>query len=411
MPPKTQQTDLQSLHDAIITKQIYLQRYADDLSRRVIRRIDTTESELVKFLERRLNRFGAVAPSVKTNAKFTEIQKGVSEIRKPIMLDARQYVSGELSALADNEAAFTQKSVEHTLDGIATKAVPNAVVKQIVNHGIFSGATIREWFSELADNDVSNIMQHVRYGMTQGFTTDQIIRGLRGTAKANYRDGRLQITRNHAAAVTRTVTNGVANSAKFSYYSQNSDVVAYVRFSATLDGRTSPICQAMDGRQWKNPDELGAVKLPPLHPNCRSTTVPIIKGFKTEPSTRPAANADFAKDAERRYNDKQRENNRSRRWQDLAPSTRDKYYYKEIQLYEQRTGKPAFTKNFTGTYADYLKRQPASVQKDILGASRYELYKKGGYTPEKFINRNTGQPFTLTELAKKDKEVASILNM
>ena len=53
-------------------------------------------------------------------------------------------------------------------------------------------------------------------------------------------------------------------------------------FCATLDRRTSKICQSLDGKIYNFDDENK--KIPPLHPNCRSCLIDIIDGWK--PKTR-----------------------------------------------------------------------------------------------------------------------------
>lgn len=44
-------------------------------------------------------------------------------------------------------------------------------------------------------------------------------------------------------------------------------------FLATLDYKTSEICQEMDGKTFKVKDAVPGINFPPMHPNCRSTTV------------------------------------------------------------------------------------------------------------------------------------------
>ena len=53
-------------------------------------------------------------------------------------------------------------------------------------------------------------------------------------------------------------------------------------FCATLDRRTSKICQSLDGIIYDFDDEHK--KIPPLHPNCRSCLIDIVDGWK--PKTR-----------------------------------------------------------------------------------------------------------------------------
>ena len=53
-------------------------------------------------------------------------------------------------------------------------------------------------------------------------------------------------------------------------------------FCATLDKRTSKICQSLDGTIYDFDDE--DKKIPPIHPNCRSCLIDIVEGWK--PKTR-----------------------------------------------------------------------------------------------------------------------------
>lgn len=45
-------------------------------------------------------------------------------------------------------------------------------------------------------------------------------------------------------------------------------------YIATLDNRTSEVCADLDGKVFKTKDGKVGVNLPPMHPNCRSTTGP-----------------------------------------------------------------------------------------------------------------------------------------
>lgn len=56
-------------------------------------------------------------------------------------------------------------------------------------------------------------------------------------------------------------------------------------YIATLDNRTSDVCADLDGKIFKTKDGKVGVNLPPMHPNCRSTTGPyydesILKNMK-----------------------------------------------------------------------------------------------------------------------------------
>lgn len=46
------------------------------------------------------------------------------------------------------------------------------------------------------------------------------------------------------------------------------------KFDATLDDRTSDICQSLDGEIFDVKDAEEGINYPPMHPNCRSSTIP-----------------------------------------------------------------------------------------------------------------------------------------
>ena len=83
------------------------------------------------------------------------------------------------------------------------------------------------------------------------------------------------------------------------YYGQEAQKEVYkdldvekVEIIATLDNRTSNICQTMDGKLVEMKDVEVGVTVPPFHPNCRSTTMPYFDEEFTIGETRAAKNSD-----------------------------------------------------------------------------------------------------------------------
>ena len=83
------------------------------------------------------------------------------------------------------------------------------------------------------------------------------------------------------------------------YFGQRAQKEAYddldvekVEILATLDSRTSDICQKMDGKLVKESEVEPGVTTPPFHPNCRSTTIPYFEEEFTVGETRAAKNSD-----------------------------------------------------------------------------------------------------------------------
>ncbi|MCQ2464374.1 MAG: minor capsid protein [Oscillospiraceae bacterium] len=74
-----------------------------------------------------------------------------------------------------------------------------------------------------------------------------------------------------ARRLVRTETNYIANQAELDSYKRLG--IEEYQYIATLDTRTSELCQKLDGRVFNVDDAKPGLNLPPMHPNCRSTTI------------------------------------------------------------------------------------------------------------------------------------------
>lgn len=81
---------------------------------------------------------------------------------------------------------------------------------------------------------------------------------------------RFGVAKYYATRLVRTETNHFHAEADFMAY-EEMGIDKYV-FVATLDNRTSTICQELDGKIFNVKDKAEGVNCPPMHPNCRSTT-------------------------------------------------------------------------------------------------------------------------------------------
>ena len=64
---------------------------------------------------------------------------------------------------------------------------------------------------------------------------------------------------------------------------------------ATLDKRTSEICQSMDHKVFKVKDRQPGVNCPPMHPFCRSTTIAYLNDETLSLLTRRAQDPETGK--------------------------------------------------------------------------------------------------------------------
>lgn len=98
---------------------------------------------------------------------------------------------------------------------------------------------------------------------------------------------RFNVSANSAERLIRTETNYFENQAEIDTYKEMG--VEEYQFLATIDTRTSEICQGHDHKTYKVSEAKVGVNMPPLHPNCRSTITPYF-GKEWEPEIRIARN-------------------------------------------------------------------------------------------------------------------------
>lgn len=79
---------------------------------------------------------------------------------------------------------------------------------------------------------------------------------------------RMGVGTSDATRLVRTELNYVQNQAALD--SIKDAGMAYYRFIATLDNRTTPICRSKDGEVFAVDDAEPGTNMPPLHPRCRS---------------------------------------------------------------------------------------------------------------------------------------------
>jgi SPP1 gp7 family putative phage head morphogenesis protein len=95
---------------------------------------------------------------------------------------------------------------------------------------------------------------------------------------------RFDVSKNDATRLVRTESNYFNNQAELQSYID--DGITQYEFSAVLDGRTSKICRNHDGNIYDITDVKVGLNYPPMHPNCRSTTLVVLSSDKLKTGTK-----------------------------------------------------------------------------------------------------------------------------
>ena len=113
--------------------------------------------------------------------------------------------------------------------------------------------------------------------LADGLKHDMLVGIMAGKSEQHMADdimNRCGVGAFEARRLVRTETTCVANMAELYGYKEL-DIDEY-EFSACLDSRTSDLCRKLDGKVFKCNSAQAGVNLPPMHPFCRSTTLPVL---------------------------------------------------------------------------------------------------------------------------------------
>lgn len=138
-------------------------------------------------------------------------------------------------------------------------------------------------FSSRIWRDKNLLMSELQKVLTQSFIRgDAPDKAIRHIAKT------MNVSKRAAGRLVMTESAFFANNARERAFRELG--VEEYQFIATLDTRTSEICQEMDLKVFKLSEKQVGVNWPPLHPNCRSTIIPYFEGnirerFARDPET------------------------------------------------------------------------------------------------------------------------------
>lgn len=112
----------------------------------------------------------------------------------------------------------------------------------------------------------AHLSEDLRENLTVG-----LIRGESLSKMATRIKRRMEVSRSNAYRLVRTESAYIYEQATRKAYEECG--IEKYEFLATLDMRTSDICQELDGKVYHLKDARPGKNYPPMHPNCRSTTV------------------------------------------------------------------------------------------------------------------------------------------
>lgn len=383
----------ENLFDASVRHQVGIRRFGAGEVLAILAILESADQDLARLLRRELSKSRLTVVERRfVNKRIGQILTVVFEARSETMRQVRKRLRSGLIGLAPSEAAFEQRLFRAAIPIDVTLNDPSlARLRAVVTSEPFDGRLLRQWNRSLALADRARLRTAITLGVTQQETIPQIVGRVAGTRARGFRDGVLAITRRNAEAVVRTAVNHVSNRARETFWDQNTELIQGLRWTATLDGSTTPICRARDGKVASIggkpvPEEFDPLSpdaaRPPAHVGCRSIMVAVLspegvvgkRPFVTDTRRGVQREVDFKKMA--------REQGRP------IADVRREWARRNIGQVPAET-----------TYGQWLNRQSAKFQDQVLGKTRGRLFRRGGLEVEQFVDR-LGNELTLAQLAR-----------
>lgn len=330
-----------------IKHQIYLEQYKSGQADKIIALIDQSDKKIAELLKK--------TKGIYTKNRYKEIAKKIKQISKSLRnavkngTDIDGIIEYELkkqkkllSAIKDDVIRFNGGKVDFifpSLEQIRTSALFAPVT---------DGMTYQSYLDGIEYGLFNAWDSAVRTGYLTGQTTDDIVRGVLGGVSGNGKladSGSIRSFRNSVYRSARTVLQSFANETRSKVFEANEEYFGdggnKYEYLATLDARTCLVCGESDGKLFKSLKDAPKI---PRHFCCRCLIIPY---FDIDGQTRSSA---------------------------------DGYVSAKI------------------SYSDWLKEQPETVQREVLGKTRFDLYMKGEPMTSFVENGNT---LTLAQLNER----------
>ncbi len=337
---------MKHLQDIAVRLQVYLERLKSAEFKDFNTIIPTVEKEVRDELAS-----GELTDFSK--AQMNRLIKRVRETLGDAMDDTVDEFVEQLKEISAYSHELEATSLETAIAGISvttlgTKELWSNVLDRPMSS---TGELLQPWITRMTQTEILAVESLLRRAYAESWTNAQTTRALRGTKALNYTDGLLTRMGRQNSTIVRTSIQHVNAVAREQLWQENSDIIDGYRWVSTLDNRTSEECRGLDGKVF----QLGKGPMPPIHPNCRSTTIAVV-----------SSDFDFL----------------------------DKGATRAAQ------GGPV---DASMTYYEWLKQQSADFQDSVIGPARGALLRNGGLTVEEFTRLQLNshfQPLTLEQMRK-----------
>lgn len=335
--------------DLVTSHRLWLLRYEAGTTQELLKAYDGAFADVTAEMDRLYAKIQAkesldYRQLGRLGALKADLTRRIGELHRiaKVSLDQR------LTEVAQAERAFVEGRLSRKI-GVNLGAVPEEQVALMVASPLGG----QRWTDRLAV-DLVEAHTDVQRVLSQAIASGQSIPHMAAALRRG--TGLVETYRGRFVSIARTEVQRVANDAAMASYALNEDVIGAVQWLATLDSRTCLLCAPRHNTVYplKDGRAVGMERPPPLHSRCRCFLSPVVKSY-------------------------------------------DEIGVKVKGDPKGYDGRPAEDTTFDA----WLKRQDADTQRDVLGASRYDLWKAGKFDLSAFTEN--GKVLKVGELVARAK--------
>ena len=278
---------VEQIMDSVIKQSFELQRVSNLVGKNLAKDLDALAKELTNIASD--FDFAQTLPPMKKKKMVAElVRRGNTAITKSHKLMNANVVN-EVIKVGVLETNFAAGSINKAATGkgtilFASKQVALGRISQMAKNLIIRGAPQAEWWARQSVGLQNKFSDLIHDAWINNQSIPDVAQRIRGTASAGFKDGLMNVPKHQADSLARTSISSISNQVRQETYLANADVIKGAQFLAVLDGNTSDICRALSGDKWimeaggwRNIEGGHEYRNPPLHFNCRSTMIPLLK--------------------------------------------------------------------------------------------------------------------------------------
>ena len=349
----------------------------------VRKRLDKSElksfKEQLKLYYDEVKRLGGYSPSTKDYLRSLSVKTYISRLEE-LQANIRWHIENlyrqEQIKINDTlKTGYDDSYYRATFDiqqGIGFAYTFTALNDKVVQKAVsqnWQGSNFSDRIWSDKDKLISTLEQTIPQGIALGQNPKKVARSIAKTLETKY---------SNAERIARTEMNHVCNDASRDAYKEVPEVLQEYKVVATLDNRTSDICQNQDGQVYKMSEWSEGVTAPPFHPNCRSTTVPYFEDVDLSSYTRLATDYSTGKAYYVPANMTYKE------WRASLTEKQEKDFINDKKAREQHDE----DKKQLAEYRKLQNRQPDLFEGMPRTLEEYQAYKYGEHEKYEILKEN-----------------------